>query len=116
VTWIHFGANIGVADGKPSLRSASDDLRQLTEAELVRAGGRCVTLVRSNPLFHLPQERWPAHGRHGRRGPRCRSHNCFGVQVNKVMVGLRWVGRRRGSQNRARTGLPRRIERVLCLE
>ena len=59
MTWIHFGANIGVADGKPSLRSASDDLRQLTEAELVRAGGRCVTLVRSNLLFHLPQERWP---------------------------------------------------------
>src|SRR5262249_29712952 len=82
-TWIHFGANTGVADGKPSLRSASDDLRQLTEAELVRAGGRCVTLVRSNLLFHLPQERWPAHGRHGRRGPRCRSRNCFGVQANQ---------------------------------
>ena len=34
VTWIHFGANIGAADGKLSLQSASDDLRQLTEAEL----------------------------------------------------------------------------------
>src|SRR6202047_829599 len=37
-TWIHFGANIGAADGELSLQSASDDLRQLTEAELVRAG------------------------------------------------------------------------------
>jgi hypothetical protein len=37
-TWIHFGANIGAADGELSLQSASDDLRQLTEAELARAG------------------------------------------------------------------------------
>jgi hypothetical protein len=82
-TWIHFGANIGAADGKLSLQSGSDDLRQLTEAELAgagqapgvvapktlvpsgetrdihRAGGRYVTLVGSNPLFHLPQDRWP---------------------------------------------------------
>jgi hypothetical protein len=82
-TWIHFGANIGAADGELSLQSASDDLRQLSEAELVRAGqvprvvgpktpvpsgetrdihragGRYVTLVGSNPLFHLPQDRWP---------------------------------------------------------
>jgi hypothetical protein len=63
--------------------SASADLRQLSGAELVRAGqapdrvapktlvpsgetrdihragGRYVTLVGSNPLFHLPQDRWP---------------------------------------------------------
>jgi hypothetical protein len=76
-------ANIGAADGELSLQSASDDLRELTEAELVRAGqapdvvapqtlvpsgetrdihragGRYVTLVGSNPLFHLPQDRWP---------------------------------------------------------
>jgi hypothetical protein len=82
-TWIHFGANIGAADSELSLQSASDDLRQLTEAELAhagqapdvvapkilvpsgetrdihRAGGRYVTLVGSNPLFHLPQDRWP---------------------------------------------------------
>jgi hypothetical protein len=81
--WIHFGANIGAANGELSLQSASDDLRQLTEAKLVRAGqaadevalktlvpngetrdihragGRYVTLVGSNPLFHLPQDRWP---------------------------------------------------------
>jgi hypothetical protein len=82
-TWIHFGANIGAADGELSLQSASDDLRQLTKAELARAGqapgvvapktlvpsgetrdihragGNYVTLVGSNPLFHLPQDRWP---------------------------------------------------------
>jgi hypothetical protein len=82
-TWIHFGANIGAVDGELSLQSASDDLRQLTEAELARAGqapdavapktlmpsgetrdihragGRYVTLVGSNPMFHLPQDRWP---------------------------------------------------------
>jgi hypothetical protein len=82
-TWVHFGANIGAADGELSLLSASDDLRQLTELELGRvgqapdvvppktlvpsgetrdihrAGGRYLTLVGSNPLFHLPEDRWP---------------------------------------------------------
>ena len=82
-TWIHFGANIGAAGGELSLLSASADLRQLTAAELARAGrapdvtasttlvpsgetrdihragGRYFTLVGSNPLFHLPQDRWP---------------------------------------------------------
>jgi hypothetical protein len=82
-TWVHFGANIGATDGMLSLQSASDDLRQLTETELVhigqalgvvapktlvptgetrdvhRGGGRYVTLVGSNPLFHLPDDRWP---------------------------------------------------------
>ena len=82
-TWIHFGANIGAAGGELSLLSASADLRQLTAAELARAGrapdvtasttlvpsgetrdihragGRYLTLVGSNPLFHLPQDRWP---------------------------------------------------------
>ena len=82
-TWIHFGANIGAAGGELSLQSASDDLRQLTETELARAGrapdvvapktfvpsgetrdihragGGYVTLVGSNPWFHLPQDRWP---------------------------------------------------------
>jgi len=82
-TWIHFGANIGARDGELSLQSANDELRQLTEAELIRAGqapdvvapktlvpsgetrdihrtgGRYLTLVGSNPLFHLPEDRWP---------------------------------------------------------
>jgi hypothetical protein len=82
-TWIHFGANVGAAGGELSVQSASDELRQLTETELARAGrapdivapknlvpsgetrdihragGRYVTLVGSNPWFHLPQDRWP---------------------------------------------------------
>ena len=82
-TWVHLGANIGATDGVLSLQSTSDDLRQLTEIELAhagqalgvvapktlvptgetrdvhRAGGRYVTLVGSNPLFHLPDDRWP---------------------------------------------------------
>jgi hypothetical protein len=82
-TWIHFGANIGAADGELSLFSATDELRRLTDAELARAGqapgvvapktlvpsgetrdihragGSYVTLVGSNPLFHLPDDRWP---------------------------------------------------------
>ena len=82
-TWIHFGANIGAVEGELSLLSGTDDLRQLTEIELGRvgqapdvvapktlmpsgetrdihrAGGRYVTLVGSNPLFHLPEDRWP---------------------------------------------------------
>ena len=82
-TWVHFGANIGATDGVLSLQSASDDLRRLGEAELVCAGqalsviapktlvptgetrdvhgaGGCyVTLVGRNPLFHLPDDRWP---------------------------------------------------------
>ena len=82
-TWVHFGANIGATDGMLSLQSASADLRQLIETELAhagqalgvvapktlvptgetrdvhRAGGRYVTLVGSNPLFHLPDDRWP---------------------------------------------------------
>jgi hypothetical protein len=69
--------------GDLSVLSASDDLRALAIAELGRAGqkpdhiapqtvvpsgetrdihragGRYITLVGSNPLFHLPQDRWP---------------------------------------------------------
>src|SRR5437870_1279311 len=37
-TWVPFGVNVGATDGALSLQSASDDLRQLTGAELVRAG------------------------------------------------------------------------------
>jgi hypothetical protein len=81
--WVHYGANIGAVDGALSVLSASADLTALTAAELTRAGrkpdqtespslvpsgetrdihragGRYVTLVGSNPLFHLPQDRWP---------------------------------------------------------
>src|SRR5215469_16327030 len=82
-TWVHFGANIGAAGGRLSLLSSSEDLRsiavdQLTRAgqppnsiapmsvvpsgetrDIHRSGGRYLTLVGSNPLFHLPQDRWP---------------------------------------------------------
>jgi hypothetical protein len=82
-TWVHFGANLGAATGKLYLQSASDELRPLAETELGRAGqtpdvvapktlvpsgetrdihragGTYLTLVGSNPLFHLPQDRWP---------------------------------------------------------
>jgi hypothetical protein len=81
--WVHFGANIGAAGGELSILSGSDDLRALAIAELTRAGrpadrvapktlvpngetrdihradGCYVTLVGSNSLFHLPQDRWP---------------------------------------------------------
>jgi hypothetical protein len=81
--WLHWGANLGAAGGTLSVMSASDDLRELTAHELTqagqpadalapktqtpsgetrdihRAGGRYVTLVGSNPWFHLPQDRWP---------------------------------------------------------
>jgi hypothetical protein len=81
--WVHYGANIGAAGGELSIQSTDDDLRALAAAELARAGqhpdhiapktlaptgetrdihragGRYLTLVGSNPLFHLPQDRWP---------------------------------------------------------
>jgi hypothetical protein len=81
--WIHWGANLGAAGGKLTVMSADDNLRVLAADELARAaqppdtltpptqvpsgetrdihkaGGRYLTLVGSNPLFHLPQDRWP---------------------------------------------------------
>ena len=81
--WVHYGANIGAVGGDLSILSTSDELRTLAAAELIgadrpadriapktlvpggetrdihRAGGRYVTLVSSNPLFHLPLDRWP---------------------------------------------------------
>jgi hypothetical protein len=81
--WVHYGANIGAVGGELAILSTSDDLRALAAAELARtgrpadrmapktlvpsgetrdihrAGGCYVTLVGSNPFFHLPQDRWP---------------------------------------------------------
>jgi len=76
--WVHYGANIGAAGGRLLLMSASDKWRALTASELPgaelaakavvpsgetrdihRAGGTYLTLVGTNPLFHLPQDRWP---------------------------------------------------------
>ena len=82
-TWLHYGANLGAAGGWLSLVSNHDELRRLGLAALAtagqppddipwptqppsgetrdihRAGGRYLTLVGTNPLFHLPQDRWP---------------------------------------------------------
>ena len=81
--WVHYGANLGAAGSRLSLVSSADDLRALGLAELTRAGqppddmppkthvpsgetrdihragGRYLTLVGTNPLFHLPQDRLP---------------------------------------------------------
>jgi hypothetical protein len=81
--WVHYGANIGAAGGELSVQSANRPLRdgmrraltafrqppstmapesQIPTGEtrdIHRSGGRYVTLVGSNRLFHLPQDRWP---------------------------------------------------------
>jgi hypothetical protein len=81
--WLHFGANLGAFGSWLSLISNTDDLRRLGLAALAdagqppddipwpshppsgetrdihRAGGRYLTLVGTNRLFHLPQDRWP---------------------------------------------------------
>jgi hypothetical protein len=83
IDWVHYGANLGAFGGWLSLVSNADALRRLGLAELTRAGqppddippptlvpsgetrdihkagGRYLTLVGTNPLFHLPQDRWP---------------------------------------------------------
>jgi len=82
-TWIHYGANLGAMGGELSVVSPEADLRELAQTELAlcgrppdalapkslvpsgetrdihRAGGRYLTLVGTNPFFHLPQDRWP---------------------------------------------------------
>jgi hypothetical protein len=82
-TWVHYGANIGAVGGELTVQSASEDLAARAAQELTRDGcapdriapsnlvpsgetrdihraaGRYLTLVGSNPLFHLPQDRWP---------------------------------------------------------
>ncbi len=78
--FVHFGANIGAAGGALSVVSGNDDLRGRMAAALSgvalrhaasaampngetrdihRAGGRYITLVGGNALFHLPQDRLP---------------------------------------------------------
>lgn len=82
-SWVHYGANIGAADGELHILSNADDLRglfqgALTEAkfpanrlaepsfvpfgetrDIHRAGGHYLTLMGTNRLFHLPQDRFP---------------------------------------------------------
>jgi hypothetical protein len=81
--WVHYGANLGASGGRLSLVSNTAAFRALGLAALSeagqppddippptlvpsgetrdihRAGGRYLTLVGTNPLFHLPQDRWP---------------------------------------------------------
>lgn len=77
-TWVHYGANIGAAGGTLSLMSSRDELAARAAAraapdrvaprtqvpsgetrDIHLAGGAYVTLVGTNRLFHLPQDRWP---------------------------------------------------------
>ncbi len=82
-TWVHYGANIGASEGALSVVSADDSLRDAMRDALAaagrppdtmapktlvpsgetrdihRAGGRYVTLVGTNPWFHLPSDRYP---------------------------------------------------------
>lgn len=81
--WLHYGANLGAKDSNLTLLSNDGALHALTAQTLTKAGqppdvlapktqvpsgetrdihrtgGRYVTLVGSNKLFHLPQDRWP---------------------------------------------------------
>jgi len=82
-TWVHYGANIGATGGALSVVSPDDSLRAATRDALTehgrppdvmapktlvpsgetrdihRSGGRYVTLVGTNPWFHLPSDRYP---------------------------------------------------------
>jgi hypothetical protein len=81
--WVHYGANIGAVRGALSIMSSDPSLAASAAQELARAGwpadriapvdlvpsgetrdihragGRYLTLVGSNPWFHLPSDRWP---------------------------------------------------------
>ncbi|NBC22865.1 MAG: hypothetical protein GVY21_05255 [Gammaproteobacteria bacterium] len=81
--WVHLGANFAAAGGKVIYQASDADLleaglaamarggvgapqtmpvgdRPLGEArEIFDAGGRFVSLLGSNPLFHHPDDRWP---------------------------------------------------------
>jgi hypothetical protein len=79
---VHYGANIGASGSALSLVTPDNKVRELAATELSRAaqphaaapadlvpsgetrdihraGGRYLTLVGTNKLFHLPQDRWP---------------------------------------------------------
>ena len=44
----------------PDTMAPVDQVPNGETRDIHRAGGRYVTLVGSNRLFHLPQDRWPA--------------------------------------------------------
>ncbi len=82
-SWVHYGANIGSAQGELHILSNADDLRTLFQDQLSaarhpanrlaeksfvpngetrdihKAGGHYLTLMDTNRLFHLPQDRFP---------------------------------------------------------
>jgi hypothetical protein len=81
--WIHLGANIGAEGGQVRLQTSDDDIETQASAALAGAGagirqriprgtvpagearnihvggGRYLSLLGSNPLFHNPADRWP---------------------------------------------------------
>ena len=80
--WVHYGANIGAAGGTLSVVSNDDAMRDMMRRilnltgqtpavapagqvpfgetrDIHRDGGRYVTLIGTNRLFHLPRDRWP---------------------------------------------------------
>jgi len=84
VAWVHFGANIGAAEGSGVRLAASDEaLERLATEAMTRAGcgpfstiargtvpcgearnirsrgGRYISLIGSNTRFHLETDRWP---------------------------------------------------------
>ncbi len=82
--WMHFGANIGAAGGRPRLQSSSEEIGAMAVAAMTAAGtgvdqrvpigntpggearnvhlggGRYVSLLGSSPFFHSRDDRWPA--------------------------------------------------------
>jgi hypothetical protein len=82
--WLHLGANIGAAQGPGNVLQASDDEMEMIIAEAMmtaglqvnrraprgrvpggeaaavhRGGGRYISLIGYNELFHNPKDRWP---------------------------------------------------------
>ena len=55
--WV-FGAVVDAA-ADPAQRQALSAIASGETRDIHRQGGRYLTLVGTNPLFHLPQDRWP---------------------------------------------------------
>jgi hypothetical protein len=82
--WMHFGANIGAAEGRARLQSSSDEIEAKALEQMTRAsaaepqrvprgtvpggearnlhvgGARYVSILGSSQLFHSQADRWPA--------------------------------------------------------
>ena len=82
--WVHLGANFAAADGSIHLQASSQQLMRGLKSELAAVGqsihratpiktrplgearniydggGHYVSILGSNPLFHHPEDRWPA--------------------------------------------------------